>query len=107
MNKKRVWIYVKFLLIILLFFIFTTTGTAAGITKIYIDECPELDLNNFNYIQTSVILDQNGAFYQELQGKEKRENINIEDVPAHVKDAFIAIEDERFYEHSGVDIKGI
>ena len=29
------------------------------------------------------------------------------EVPDHVKNAFIAIEDERFYEHFGVDIKGI
>ena len=29
------------------------------------------------------------------------------DIPAHVKNAFISIEDKRFYSHNGVDIKGL
>lgn len=33
--------------------------------------------------------------------------VNLEDVPEHVKNAFIAVEDKRFYEHSGVDIRSI
>ena len=33
--------------------------------------------------------------------------VDIENVPKHVQDAFVAIEDERFYEHNGIDLKGI
>ncbi|MYL51176.1 PBP1A family penicillin-binding protein [Halobacillus litoralis] len=36
-----------------------------------------------------------------------RKNVSIQQVPEHVKDAFISIEDSRFREHSGVDFKGI
>lgn len=36
---------------------------------------------------------------------ENRDPIAIEDVPEHVKNSFIAIEDRRFYEHAGVDFK--
>ncbi|WP_237417616.1 transglycosylase domain-containing protein [Halobacillus litoralis] len=36
-----------------------------------------------------------------------RKNVSIQEVPEHVKDAFISIEDSRFREHSGVDFKGI
>ncbi len=107
MGKDKVGSWIKYLTIIFLFFIITTTGTAAGVAHTYIKECPDLSLEKFDYPQTSVILDQNGEFYQELQGKEKRECISISEVPDHVKNAFIAIEDERFYEHFGVDIKGI
>ena len=32
---------------------------------------------------------------------------DISDIPKHVKDAFIAIEDRRFYQHNGIDYKGI
>ncbi len=32
---------------------------------------------------------------------------NIEKIPSHVKNAFIAIEDKRFYKHKGVDYKGL
>src|SRR5699024_9417482 len=33
--------------------------------------------------------------------------VDLEEVPNHVKDAFIAIEDKRFYSHSGVDFRSI
>lgn len=33
--------------------------------------------------------------------------VNIEDVPQHVQDAFVAIEDKRFYKHTGVDFRSI
>ncbi|CDQ21096.1 transglycosylase domain-containing protein [Halobacillus karajensis] len=36
-----------------------------------------------------------------------REVVSIDQVPEHVKGAFISIEDSRFYNHSGVDFKGI
>ncbi len=33
--------------------------------------------------------------------------VRLEDLPEHVPQAFIAIEDQRFYEHSGVDLQGL
>jgi penicillin-binding protein 1A len=42
-----------------------------------------------------------------LFGETRRYPVKIEKVPARLKDAFIAIEDARFYEHSGVDYKGV
>ncbi|MEW6143772.1 MAG: PBP1A family penicillin-binding protein [Thermodesulfobacteriota bacterium] len=38
---------------------------------------------------------------------ERRKLIPYEDIPPHVRDAFIAVEDKRFFEHEGVDIKSI
>jgi penicillin-binding protein 1A len=40
-------------------------------------------------------------------GEERRAYIKIEQVPQSMKDAVLAIEDRRFYQHSGVDLKGI
>lgn len=40
-------------------------------------------------------------------GEERRAYIKIEQVPQSMKDAVLAIEDRRFYQHSGVDFKGI
>lgn len=40
-------------------------------------------------------------------GEERRAYIKIEDVPKKLKDAVIAIEDRRFYQHHGVDFKGV
>src|SRR4249919_3076817 len=42
-----------------------------------------------------------------LFGETRRYPIDIEKVPTRLKQAFIAIEDSRFYEHHGVDYKGV
>ena len=42
-----------------------------------------------------------------LFGETRRYPVRIEDVPEQVKQAFIAIEDARFYEHHGVDYRGV
>lgn len=46
----------------------------------------------------------------EIIGKLFHENripIPIDQIPQHVQDAFIAIEDQRFYEHAGIDLKSV
>ena len=40
-----------------------------------------------------------------LSGDENRKIVTFEDMPAYLPKAFVAIEDKRFYEHNGVDIK--
>jgi penicillin-binding protein 1A len=40
-------------------------------------------------------------------GEERRAYIKIENVPQNMKDAVLAIEDRRFYQHGGIDTKGI
>lgn len=40
-------------------------------------------------------------------GEERRAVVAIEDVPAQLKNAIIAAEDERFYEHPGIDYVGV
>src|SRR3546814_5151879 len=40
-------------------------------------------------------------------GESRRYPVDIARVPARVKQAFIAIEDNRFYQHHGVDYKGV
>ncbi len=42
-----------------------------------------------------------------LYGETRRYPVDIANVPEHVKQAFIAIEDNRFYQHHGVDYKGV
>lgn len=53
----------------------------------------------------SVIVDQNGAVIANLSGDEKRKIITLEDMADYLPKAYVAMEDERFYEHSGVDLK--
>lgn len=43
------------------------------------------------------------ATYGDLRG----ENVRIEDLPEHIPNAFIAVEDRRFYSHFGIDVIGL
>ena len=47
----------------------------------------------------------NYAEYEQLYSEEKRVWVPIDEIPVHVQQAAVAIEDERFYSHNGVDIK--
>jgi penicillin-binding protein 2A len=38
---------------------------------------------------------------------ENRELVNISEIPDHVQQAFISVEDQRFYEHNGIDLRAI
>lgn len=57
--------------------------------------------------QTVDIMDKNDNYVTGVYSKENRTKIEISSLPSHVKNAFIAIEDERFYTHIGIDIKRI
>ena len=52
----------------------------------------------------SRILDKDGNLLAILNGDENRENITLDEMAKYLPDAFISIEDERYYEHEGVDI---
>jgi penicillin-binding protein 1A len=57
--------------------------------------------------ESSVILDSKGNEIEVVQTTEEREIISLDDLPEHLKNAFIAIEDHRFEEHFGIDIRRI
>ena len=50
-------------------------------------------------------LDSQGNIIATIAGSENRKIVSIEDMPAQLPEAFIAIEDKRFNEHKGVDLK--
>jgi penicillin-binding protein 1A len=56
-----------------------------------------------NYAQSTFIYDESGQSIDSLYGSENRVNIDIATLPDHVKNAFIAAEDLRFYRHHGID----
>jgi 1A family penicillin-binding protein len=57
--------------------------------------------------QNSFIYSENGALLKEIHGGINRIPVPVERIPQHVQQAFVAIEDERFYSHHGVDPKAI
>ena len=83
-------------------------GAFMGVAKAYMDTSPELDLAKIeNQNQTSFIYDMSGNMITSFVGLENRVFAPIAEIPIALQDAFIAIEDARFYSHNGVDYKRI
>ena len=55
--------------------------------------------------ENSVVVDADGAQIAKLGSERKQKKVSISEIPANLKNAYVAIEDERFYKHQGVDIK--
>ncbi|HEX2718377.1 MAG TPA: PBP1A family penicillin-binding protein [Gemmatimonadaceae bacterium] len=65
--------------------------------------CPTAEeIRAFRPAEGGRILDRNGAFLGRVTPV-RRVNVPLERIPAHVRDAFIATEDRRFYKHDGID----
>ncbi len=69
------------------------------------------DIDKINVLPSgfsSIIYNQDEVEIQKLSSYESnREEVPLKQIPDNLKNAFIAIEDSRFYEHNGIDIKGI
>lgn len=63
-------------------------------------------LSDYSPPITSEILAKDGTVLASI-GKEKREIVQLEDVPPLVIDSFLSAEDSQFYEHQGVDYLGV
>lgn len=57
--------------------------------------------------QTSRVYAANGALLVEWHGEEDRTIVPLDQIPRMLQDAVVAVEDERFYTHDGVDTKAI
>lgn len=99
---------VKMLFFVVLLIALTATGLVAGIAKGWVDTAPDLNLSAIGaQSQTSFIYDSKGNLIMEFKGSENRIYVELEDIPQQLINAVIAIEDARFYEHHGVDLKRI
>jgi len=91
------------------FFIFVVTPFMGLCIYIYIinDDLPAIeDISQFKYLEPMKIYDINGDIIAEL-GQERRYPIEYSSMPAYLGKAVVAVEDSRFYLHSGIDILGI
>ena len=80
-----------------------------GIFKGILASAPDissLDVRPTGY--ATVVFDSSGKQIAKLVGTDSnRSYVNMDLIPQDMADAFVAIEDERFYQHNGIDIKGI
>lgn len=107
-NRIRVW-FVLVGAVLVIGVILITSFCVAGMLRGLCDSAPavsSLDMMPEGYATT--IYDVGHNKIQTLIGSDaNREYVELSNVPENVQHAFVAIEDARFYEHYGVDMKGI
>ena len=107
-RKTGVWA-VKFLMIALLALMVGGGMLVFGVVKGVIDSSPsidDIDATPTGFLST--VLDCNGNVTATLVATgSNRVYVTIDEIPECVQHAFVAIEDERFYLHNGIDLKGI
>lgn len=91
----------------LLFVCASGIGWAAGAWRNLCADCPSIaQIYTYEPRQTSKVYARDSTLIWEF-GDERRTLVSIESLPVHVPQAFIAIEDRRFYSHNGLDWRGI
>ena len=107
-KKSKFKTFLKIFFIIFFIICFAVTGAIIGAVMGIIDKAPKLELIAIEpNVYTSVIYDSAGNEIDKFHGEENREYITLDKIPKNMQKAIIAIEDERFYSHGGIDYKGI
>lgn len=111
-NKNKLsYILYKTFVFVFLFLIIAGVGAGLGMVTSIIDNAPDIE-----DIKESVQLEGFQTTIYNQQGKEittlstansNRIYVEYEDIPDNLINAFVAIEDERFWEHNGIDARGI
>ncbi|MCD8238214.1 MAG: transglycosylase domain-containing protein [Clostridiales bacterium] len=97
-------------IIIIAFFsaVFACVGAGLGVYIGIIRNAPALELVSIEPDSyTSFVYDMNGDQIDEFHGEENRIYVSLDQIPVDLQNAFIAVEDERFYSHNGIDLRGI
>ncbi|WP_237079839.1 penicillin-binding protein 1A [Myxococcus xanthus] len=103
----RLWRWTKRLLITGLVCLVLVAITVAGGYAYYSQDLPSVDaLRNYQPPQVTKVTCGDGTLCAEF-AHERRTLIRVEDLPPHVRNAFLAAEDADFYKHEGLDFFGI
>ncbi len=96
------------LIVLVLIFMLAGLGAVVGVAKAYMETAPTLDLTAIDdQAQTSFIYDAGGNLITDYKGTENRIMVSIDTMPLTLRNAFVAVEDARFYTHNGIDVKRI
>ncbi len=97
---------IKLMFVVVIVAVSVGFGSVIGVANAYLETTPELDTGKIeDQNLTSYIYDQSGNLLATYSGKENRDWASIDDIPTDLQNAVIAIEDVRFYDHTGVDFR--
>lgn len=96
----------KLFLLLIIVFVVMISGVFLGFLTASLNTKPSL-ANDIRPPASSQIYDINGNLITTIHSVENRVPVKFNKIPKNLINAFIAVEDARFYEHSGVDPRGI
>ncbi len=96
----------KLTVIILIVFVVIITGAGLGFLTASIHTMPSLK-DDIRPAASSQIYDINGKLINTVHSVENRVPVSINKIPKNLQNAFVAAEDARFYQHIGIDPRGI
>lgn len=107
--KNRVGLIImRVTTIIIILIFFAVLGAGMGAYLGILDGAPDISLLQVEPNKyTSYIYDQNGTEIDTLHGIENRIHVTLDGIPLNMQNATVAIEDERFYSHTGIDFQGM
>lgn len=102
------WRWVRWVLLVVALLMLAGLAAGAGVLYALTRNLPSLDeLQRRENPVNTVIYDREGQVIAELHGAENRVLVKSDEIAEVMKQATVAVEDQRFYEHHGVDIWGI
>lgn len=110
-KPKNFFLRVTLMSLLLLFIIglgagFAGLGVLNGFISAYVSSTPPLDVSLIaDQDEATSIYDTDGKLITTFIAYENREWAKIDQIPDMLKNAFIAVEDVRFYQHDGIDFK--
>jgi penicillin-binding protein 1A len=106
-RRRAVQFALRLIVGILVICVFAPLGIIAGVTWAYQRDLPDINkMADFQPLRSTRVFARDGQLLANLY-HENRIWVSLDHVPAVVRDAFIATEDARFYQHHGIDLGGI
>jgi len=104
-KHPKIALMLKIFLVMFIMLIVVGAGVIIGLFSGAFGEEFSIDITELVLDENSVIIDTDGNILAELSGDENRKIITLEQMSPYLPKAYIAIEDERFRTHPGIDIK--
>lgn len=96
-RKKRIKLFIMILVVGFILF----SGISLAISAHTFETLAKDMIKN----ESSVVVDRNGTTIATIGNEKRKSVISFDKIPDNLKNAYVAIEDERFYSHHGIDVK--
>ncbi|MFT9494861.1 transglycosylase domain-containing protein [Anaerosolibacter sp.] len=108
-KKKKKYSILRIILVFILLVGFIGSGALGGLVFALVKSAKPIDVTKMDSVlaESSLIFTEEGILIEKVESDELRLSAKSDEIPVHLKNAIIAIEDKNFEKHNGVSIKGI